>query len=402
MDARVEVGERIAHARRRRGLAQSVLAGLIGRSESWLSQVERGKRSIDSHSVIEQLGRILDLAPDELVVGKNTLSARYEAASAIRKAMLGYDGLSALVNPRLFSGTPESLVWLRHEIRTVNRLYQATRYEEVGRRLPGLIVASELGCRYAPENQRRSYNTLRALTYHCVTSTLNRVEETELAWMAADRSLSAAEETARPVLVAVSTYRLGYVLVRLRQEETAIRLAEETAERLLRKGSDPRASAVAGGLYLVAVTAAASRYDHTSADGFLRRAQRVADLINEDRNDFWTAFGPSNVAIHEVSAAVDYGDARAAIKKGEVFADRHLMAGLVGRRAQIRIDLAAAYAMQRKDAASVNMLLEAEELSPELVRYGGRTRDLLGQLLKREHKASTPQLRGLARRAGVA
>ena len=35
-------GARIARARRRRGLAQSVLAGLADRSESWLSQVERG------------------------------------------------------------------------------------------------------------------------------------------------------------------------------------------------------------------------------------------------------------------------------------------------------------------------------------------------------------------------
>ena len=40
-DAR-ENGQRIARARRRRGLSQAALAGLVGRSESWLSQVERG------------------------------------------------------------------------------------------------------------------------------------------------------------------------------------------------------------------------------------------------------------------------------------------------------------------------------------------------------------------------
>ncbi len=46
------VGERIAAYRRRRGLSQPVLAGLIGRSESWLSQVERGVRSVDRLSVL--------------------------------------------------------------------------------------------------------------------------------------------------------------------------------------------------------------------------------------------------------------------------------------------------------------------------------------------------------------
>jgi hypothetical protein len=47
------------------------------------------------------------------------------------------------------------------------------------------------------------------------------------------------------------------------------------------------------------------------------------------------------------------------------------------------------------------MLLEAEYISPELVRYDPRTHDLLTMLVKREHRASTPQLRDLARRAGV-
>ncbi|WP_428983209.1 helix-turn-helix transcriptional regulator [Phytohabitans maris] len=41
------VGERIAAYRRRRGLSQAALAGLVGRSELWLSQVERGIRSVD-------------------------------------------------------------------------------------------------------------------------------------------------------------------------------------------------------------------------------------------------------------------------------------------------------------------------------------------------------------------
>ena len=52
-------GQRIARARRRRGLSQAVLAGLVGRSESWLSQVERGRRGIDSHAVLTRLAEVL-------------------------------------------------------------------------------------------------------------------------------------------------------------------------------------------------------------------------------------------------------------------------------------------------------------------------------------------------------
>ncbi|MFI6500380.1 hypothetical protein [Nonomuraea typhae] len=225
------------------------------------------------------------------------------------------------------------------------------------------------------------------------------MSEPELAWVAADRSLSAAEEADRPMLVAVSAYRLGYVLTRLRQTERALELVLQAADSLRRR---PRSLPMLGALYLVAVTAAAAAYDRAAVDAFLAQARSVAETIGEDRNDFWTAFGMTNVVIHEVSAAVEFGDARRAIRAGEAVNLSALATGLVGRRAQVHLDLARAYATQRKDAASVNMLLQAERLSPELVRYGDRTRDLLTQLLKREHQASTPELRPLARRAGLA
>jgi transcriptional regulator with XRE-family HTH domain len=55
------MGERIAYWRQRRGLTQRVLADLIGRSESWLSQVERGIRSVDRMSVMVDLASVLQV-----------------------------------------------------------------------------------------------------------------------------------------------------------------------------------------------------------------------------------------------------------------------------------------------------------------------------------------------------
>lgn len=52
-------GEHIAVYRRRRGLSQAALSGLVGRSESWLSQVERGIRSVDRLSVLIDMAKIL-------------------------------------------------------------------------------------------------------------------------------------------------------------------------------------------------------------------------------------------------------------------------------------------------------------------------------------------------------
>jgi hypothetical protein len=53
------------------------------------------------------------------------------------------------------------------------------------------------------------------------------------------------------------------------------------------------------------------------------------------------------------------------------------------------------------DAAAVNTLLEAEQVAPEAVRFNVIVHELLRELLKREHRATTPQLRPLAEGAGV-
>ncbi len=53
--------------RRRRGISQTALAGLVGRSESWLSQVERGARSVDRLSVLVDLAEILHVDVADLI-----------------------------------------------------------------------------------------------------------------------------------------------------------------------------------------------------------------------------------------------------------------------------------------------------------------------------------------------
>jgi transcriptional regulator with XRE-family HTH domain len=64
MDTDMHLGQRVAHLRRR-GISQLTLAGRMGRSESWISKVERGERRIDRVSVIEQLATVLDVEPGD-------------------------------------------------------------------------------------------------------------------------------------------------------------------------------------------------------------------------------------------------------------------------------------------------------------------------------------------------
>jgi transcriptional regulator with XRE-family HTH domain len=397
-------GARIARARRRRGLSQAVLAGLVGRSESWLSQVERGKRGVDSHTVLTRMAALLRVEVEELTGpqgGADEEGQRvYEPAAEIERAMMGYDAVGASIGGPVPDGASRP-AHLRAMAKAAYAGYQATRYDDTGRLLPALIRETEQAAR-SPGGDSREACSVRALVYDTAAALLHRVGESGLAWSAADRALSAAERSGRPELVAVQAYRLSYVIASRRHPAEALELAMSTAGGLERamRDPDPDTLSVYGGLHLAGVNAAVAVYDRAMTATLLARAREIAGRTG-DGNRMGTAFGHVNVAMHAISASLQLGDAKAAIETGESLDPAALPAVLTGRRTQPSLDMARAYAMRRQDAAAVNLLLAAERLSPQLVRYDGRTREVITSLLHREHQPSTPELRPLARRAGV-
>ena len=119
------------------------------------------------------------------------------------------------------------------------------------------------------------------------------------------------------------------------------------------------------------------------------------------RNDLWTSFGPTNVAIHGIAVAVELGDVPETIRRAEQVNTTALPADLLERRASVYIDLGRAYVQRRDDAAATAVFRQAEELAPEEVHYSVPVREALREMLKREHRYATPELRPLARRTGI-
>lgn len=395
-------GQRIAMARRRRGLSQVVLAGLVGRSESWLSQVERGKRQVDSHTVLTRLAEILhtDIAELAGTSSGGEVTGHYPLVESIRRAMMGYDALDTIIATSS-TAPPVPASILRTMVTHAYRDYQSTRYEQAGRRLAGLIRDVEAAARLS--GHAAVMSEIRALTYDATAALLARTGDKALAWAAADRALAAAEMSGNPLLTALGAYRLCYILSGQGRAAEGTDLAMRAAQALERVMHDPDDCqlSVYGGLHLAAAMAAAANFDRQTVAVCLRQAHHTATRLGRDANVMGTAFGPTNVALHTLTISVRLGDAEAAVRTGEAINPATLPAGLTGRRTQAHLDLAHAYAMRKQDAAAVNLLLAAEKLSPQLVRYDKRTSELLTGLLDREHRPSTPQLQSLAHRAGV-
>jgi hypothetical protein len=327
---------------------------------------------------------------------------RLYSAAQIEQAMMCYAAIDESTS-RQSAPKPSSFAHLLHRIRSAYSGYQATRYEETGRVLPAIIRDAEAASRATSPGHPAACEA-RTLAYDTAAALLSRVGEKTLAWTAADRAMSAAEQSGQPILTALISYRLTYVLANRKYPGEAIQLAMTAATALERtmKLPSPDMLSVYGGLHLAAASAAAAGYDRSATPRLLQKARATAEQLGRNANLMGTGFGPVNVAIHTMATSIRLGDARTAIEIGESLDPGTLPPALVGRRTQVHLDLAQAYAMRRQDAAAVNMLLAAERLSPQLVRFDDRTRDVITVLLRREHRASTPELRPLARRAGAA
>ena len=298
-------------------------------------------------------------------------------------------------------GRETSLDFLRAQVRSAYQAYQATRYDAAGHILPGLIRAVEAAARIVGSGSPAAC-AVRARAYDTTAALLSRVGEPFLAWAASDRAMFAAEPSGDPLLVAATAWRLSYMITGRKhpQEELDLAMAAAAALDRTMRAPSPEQLSVYGALHLAAATAAAASFDRATTGSLLATARGIADRTGE-ANHMGTAFGPVNVAIHAISASLKLGDPRTAAETGEALDLAAMPAGLVGRRTQVNLDLARAYAMTRKDAAAVNLLLAAERLSPQLVCYDPATRDVLTELLRREHRPSTPELQPLASRAGV-
>jgi len=63
----MRIGERVAFYRGRRGMTQRTLADRVGRSEDWVSKVERGARDIRRVDVVRELARALRVEMGDLL-----------------------------------------------------------------------------------------------------------------------------------------------------------------------------------------------------------------------------------------------------------------------------------------------------------------------------------------------
>jgi transcriptional regulator with XRE-family HTH domain len=398
------VGERIAYHRKRLGLSQVEFAGLVGRSESWVSQVERGVRPVDRMSVLQRVADVLSVSVAELRGDEESPAGdeRPEAFDTIRLALTGHPAVGTILGTVKPAATGQQLDVLRRQHASVWELVHASRYAELAPVLAALIPGLEAATRTAHSDKDQAQaRDLLGDTYQATAAMMAKLGETDAAWIAADRAGFCAEAAGSPLAVAASMFRMAHVFLALGQIEQAQHVASSTAQALepqITADAGPEALSLYGAFHLVLAVAAARDNERKLAHHYLDTAAKVADQLGEDRDDYGTEFGPTNVAIHAVSVAVELGDAGQAIELAQQADPGNLSPE---RQARYYLDLAQAHAMRRQIGEALHALQEAERIAPEETRVHTVGRAVTRDLLQLSGLRPRPELRELAERFGV-
>lgn len=380
----LSIGERIAFHRKRRGYTQQVLAGLVGRSTDWLAKAESGRRKPPRIDMLAELARVLRVPLGELV-GQPVLmedDRQQDDVPAVRDALMSPRRLS-----RLLFG-PEAEAQLPSPGPTADLVeqtwddYQAGRLGKVIAVLPGLLqTAQELEDRAARSAaERRGCWAASARVHHLAATTLAKIGESDISWLAAERAMRAADESDDPLVLASAARSGTHALLANGRYDDAMELGHTASVWLSTRveESDPAALSLLGMIHLRAAIAAARHQDRATATSLLNQAEALAGRLGSDENYWQTSFGPTNVVLHRLSAELDLDNISYVVEYGQIDVD-HMPPE---RGVSHRIDYARALSLAGQGDNAFEELLTAERASPQLVRNNPRVRDTLRDLIK--------------------
>jgi transcriptional regulator with XRE-family HTH domain len=318
--------------------------------------------------------------------------------AGVRDALMRYDSLAV---PSDTTGEPVPLPVLRQRVDRAWEAFQTSRYSILGPQLPQLLTASQLAAQELDGDAKLRACGLLAESYQLAAILMLKLGESNAAWVAADRGILAAERAEDPLVVASGARILAYAFLGAGHFAKAKELTISAAG-VLEPGlgtASPAHLSLYGALLLKGAMAAAYQGDPITSRALLNEAGSTASRLGADANHAFTAFGPTNVGVHRVSAAVALGDGGAALQHAK--AVHPVQLPVVERRAQYLVDVARGHGQAGGDDQALRALLTAERLAPEEVRYQPAARALVAELLHRERAGRKPELRALAERVGA-
>ena len=407
--------EVVRGARRQLNLSQNDLAALVCMASkptvtgNDIARYERGKRIARQEirrALEEALGLpvfVLDIAAanqraerkgatDAVTIGAPSLVGAPSAIDRIRAALLDSSGLAGLDDEE-----PPDLDALDRELDQVMGAYQSGRFDQMLGQLPDVVTGAHRAAYCFRDRKARRAKQALALSGQASAMVLTKLGEHDLAWIASERGLNAAQDADDPAIVGSLNRSMVHTLQSHGRTDTSIRLAERTADDLrpTLDTASAREASVYGTLLLAASMTAARAGDRSAVDELLDEADHYATQLGHDANHLWTAFGPTNVALHRVATAVALDDIASAERHA-----RQVEASVLPSERRIRylFDVAMIAVKRDRTDEAIATMLDAEQLGPEQVHKHVMAQQIVSHLRSSRSGRQDPRLAQLDRR----
>jgi transcriptional regulator with XRE-family HTH domain len=436
-----DVGAVIRLARLRAQLNQTQLGKRCGYSISTISRIERGQPPSQDVHVRRRIGETLGIpveflglaalpecrsaqpsSVDSTLIGhpgvrvvatepgrgdpmrrRDLLSgvAASAAATALpwpEQVSAGQPGLAGLLQAETTVVAPPGLSVLARQLRDARQAFGASRYDELTRLLFALIAGAAAGRRDGRAEDREPAMVVLAAGYRLASELSVKRNDDALAWVLADRALSAAQVTGRSAPVAHASRSVAIAMRRAGHHSDAIAVLSKNAEQL-QSGADSTDADLAtyGALLCTAAYASAQSGSRRSAETFLSEAADAAGRLIAPVNAGEITFSTTNVTGYQISVFTALGDSAAALDHAAHVDVRQLETS--ERYARYCIDTARAWELHGRPDRATQALAAAEAVAPEELRRPS-SHELITRMLYAP--TITPSgLRSLAARVGA-
>ncbi|MHC0431577.1 helix-turn-helix domain-containing protein [Streptomyces sp. O3] len=398
-----EIGRRARRARLRLGMPQADLAAALGKSQGWVSKMERGQIEIDRVGLLNLIAAELHVHPNDLI-GRPYTSSPAEnqwqvAAASILRELRRYD-----LTP-VFDGTPRPSGELWRDMTRLHRLRDTASNVAILRVLPDLLREARALAEATTGHEREEAYAVYAVACKFAHTAAHSLGHPELIAMAAERAVWSARLSGDPVMPSLADWMRVWDMWATADWADSLALSDKAIASLQADydRGDPLAVRMWGSLQLRAAVSAARGGRPSEAEDRVSHARDAADRMRYyqgppvyDRHS--VTFSPGNVQIHAISVALETGEQSKALAINRRTSPELVAALPNSRQGHHHMDLARAWLWDGSRDKALAELETAERIAPQLVRNHPIARSTLRSIVYAERAATREKLRRMSDR----